>query len=31
MTHNDPIMNLVVKRYNVNLIPVNQVDVMPNN
>ena len=25
---NDPLMNLIVKKYNVNLIPVNQVDVM---
>jgi len=25
---NDPIMNLIVKKYNVNLIPVNQVDVI---
>lgn len=29
--HYDPIMRLIVNRYNVNLIPVNQVDVMPNN
>lgn len=26
--HNDPLMNLIVKKYNVNLIPVNQVDVV---
>ena len=26
---NDPLMNLIVKKYNVNLIPVNQVDVIP--
>ncbi len=26
---NDPLMNLIVKKYNVNLIPVNQVDVTP--
>jgi hypothetical protein len=26
---NDPLMNLIVKKYKVNLIPVNQVDVMP--
>ncbi len=25
--HNDPLMNLIVKKYDVNLIPVNQVDV----
>jgi hypothetical protein len=25
--HNDPLMNLIVKKYKVNLIPVNQVDV----
>lgn len=25
---NDPLMNLIVKKYNVNLIPVNQVDVV---
>jgi hypothetical protein len=26
---NDPLMNLIVKKYNVNLIPVNQIDVTP--
>jgi hypothetical protein len=26
--HNDPLMNLIVKKYGVNLIPVNQVDVV---
>jgi hypothetical protein len=26
---NDPLMNLIVKKYNVNLIPINQIDVTP--
>jgi hypothetical protein len=26
---NDPIMNMIVKKFNVNLLPVNHVDVMP--
>ena len=28
---NDPIMSMIVRKFNVNLIPINHVDVMPRN